>query len=593
MDPYNPQSPKPPFKFTGERIALMLGGTFIGALAIVFSFKLANPIVKKVCQSILEAPDKGERDMRVASVEAIVLKPGTISRRITTIGQLRANESVTIHTEMQGRIKEIAFKEGSMVKKGDVLIRFEDEELQAELAKAEADVEYRQVKFDRMTNPQFKGFTRGHDFDQERGNLNVAKAAVELAKAKLAKATITAPFDGKIGLINVSAGAFVDTQKELVTIVDFDPMKIDFKIPEKFIHDIGVGQTAVVKLDSFPEHPFQATVEAIDSRVDPQTHSIAVRASIPNEDGKLQTGLFGSVGVIIGVKNDALLVPESALGREGDIEYVWVVVNGKSARKRVLTGTKENGQVEITAGLRVDEIVVTSGQLKLGEGTAVKISNMPGGDVEVTDEGEESTKPQAAASPSKKDVSPPSNEASPKVSGSSDQGHKDVIKPAHLKDEGAPAVAGMPDVKDPPTKDEVKPSESLPQNPAASTPLPPTPGVEAKPEALPNESSSAKPVEPLKTEKEADKAPLSDSKPVETTPKAEIAPSPESLSKDSVSPQLDSVKPPSVSDKGDIETGNAILKVKEESDEDSPELDSEDSFFTKARNYVVNLFKRS
>lgn len=379
MDSNNPQSPKPPFKFTGEKVALMLGGTLIGALAIVFTFKLATPIVKKACQSILEAPDKSDRDVRVASVEAIVLKPGTISRRITTVGQLRANESVTIHTEMAGRIKEIAFKEGSMVQKGDILIRFEDEELQAELAKAEADVEYRQVKFDRMNDPKFKGVTRAHDYDQERGNLNVAKAAVEVAKAKLAKATITAPFDGKIGLINVSVGAFVDSQKELVTIVDFDPMKIDFKIPEKFIHDIGVGQTAEIKLDSFPDHPFKATVEAIDSRVDPQTHSIAVRATIPNEDGKLQTGLFGSISVIIGVKNDALLVPESALGREGDIEYVWVVINGKAGRKRVLTGTKENGQAEITAGLRADEIVVISGQLKLGEGTAVKISNMEAG----------------------------------------------------------------------------------------------------------------------------------------------------------------------------------------------------------------------
>lgn len=391
MDLSQPQPPKPPFKLTGERIAFLLGGTLIGILVVGFGFKMATPIVKKVCQSILENPDKTAREARVVSVEAAILKPGSISRRITTVGKLRANESVTLRAEMPGRIKEIAFREGTMVKKGDVLIRFEDEELQAELEKAEADVEYRQVRFGRFESLQTKGLGRGTEYDQERGLLNIAKAQVEVAKAKLAKATIYAPFDGKIGLIQegVNVGATVDGQKELVTLVDSDPMKIDFKVPEKFIHDIGVGQTAEVKLDSIPDQSFQATVEAIDSRVDPQTHSIAILALVPNEDGKLQAGLFASIGVIIGVKSDALLLPESALGREGDIEYVWVIANGKAGRKRVLTGTKENGQVEITAGLRPGEIVVTSGQLKLGEGTAVKISNMES-DVEVEDDDDDS-----------------------------------------------------------------------------------------------------------------------------------------------------------------------------------------------------------
>ena len=410
------QSPQPPFKVSGERIALLIGGALIGALIIGFGFKMATPVVKKVCQSILDSPDKPGREARVVSVEAIVLKPGTISRRITTVGKLRANESVTLRAEMQGRIKEIAFKEGTMVKKGDVLIQFEDEELQAELTKAEAEVEYREVRFGRFESLQTKGLGRGIEFDQERGQLNMAKAQLEVAKAKLAKATIYAPFDGKIGLIqDASVGAIVDGQKELVTLVDFDPMKIDFKVPEKFIHDIGVGQTAEVKLGSMPDQNFQATIEAIDSRVDPHTHSISVRAVAPNEDGKLQAGLFASIGVIIGVKNDALLVPESALGREGDIEYVWVVVNGKSGRKRVLTGTKENGQAEITAGLRPDEIVVTSGQLKLGEGTPVKISNMGEGDIEVTDddEGAENIKEPSAARQQKTDEETKDVEAKP------------------------------------------------------------------------------------------------------------------------------------------------------------------------------------
>lgn len=452
MDPFDQNTPKAPSKFTSERIALLVGGALIGALAIGFGFKMATPIVKKVCQSILESPEKATREARTASVEAVVVKPGTISRRITTVGKLHANEFVTLRAEMQGRIKEIAFKEGSMVKKGDALIHFDDEELQAELTKAEADVEYRQVRFGRFESLQSKGLGRGTEYDQERGQLNMAKAAVDVAKAKLAKATIYAPFEGKIGLIDVSVGAIVDGQKELVTLVDFDPMKIDFKVPEKFFHDIGVGQTAEVKLDSIPDQIFQATVEATDSRVDPQTHSIAVRATIPNVDGKLQTGLFGTVGVIIGVKNDALLVPESALGREGDIEFVWVVVNGKTGRKRILTGTKENGQVEVTAGLRPGEIVVTSGQLKLGEGTAVNISNMGGEDVEVTDadDDDDSKETKTSSVPEKKVDSPGEAKEEAKAS---DEPKKDVAAPKDAPKPEASAIHSTNPPSAPETKE--------------------------------------------------------------------------------------------------------------------------------------------
>lgn len=636
MDPNNSQNSKSPFKFTGERVALMLGGTLIGALAIVFSLKLATPIVKKACKSLLEAPDKGERDVRIASVEAVALKPGTISKRITTIGKLRANEYVTIHSEMQGRIKEIAFKEGTMVKKGDTLIRFEDDELQAELAKAEADVEYRQVKFDRMQKPEFKGHVREHEYDQERGNLNIAKAAVELAKAKLAKATITAPFDGKIGLINVSVGAFIDTQKELVTIVDFDPMKIDFKIPEIHIHDIGVGQTAEVKVDSFPDQVFQATVEAIDSRVDPQTHSIAVRATIPNEDGKLQTGLFGSVGVIIGVKNDALIVPESALGREGDIEYVWVAVNGKAGRKRVLTGTKENGQVEITAGLREGEIVVTSGQLKLGEGTAVKISNMGGGDVEVTDEeiGATSAKDSSPKNGSKtlaaqptpqssepgKDTKPEPTASKPESSlietkpetpiVSAQQVEQSATKAELAKTPGEPSKSEelSKNVNIEPTKSpeqlaptspltgqtavkEHKTSETPPPNvvTAEKKPETSTPAVhEGNPTSFPSNNGGAI---PSGSPNSADKIKNESASAVQTPPTTELQ------AKESEKPATDS----SNTSSQNIEKKAAINKfeLKPKVDISQNIIASSDkesyfsSIFTKARDFAVNLFKRN
>ena len=161
--------------------------------------------------------------------------------------------------------------------------------------------------------------------------------------------------------------------------------------------------------------------------------------------------MFASVGVIIGVKNDALLVPESALGREGDIEYVWVVMNGKSGRKRVLTGTKENGQVEIVAGLRPGEIVVTSGQLKLGEGTAVKISNMEGNDVEVLedDEDAETTNATQKEGTPKKDEDAPSGAPTPSTGtgqeGKNSNAANATPSPEEQKPLPSPSQSGSPE----------------------------------------------------------------------------------------------------------------------------------------------------
>jgi membrane fusion protein (multidrug efflux system) len=373
-------------RVSNPRIFLTIIGALLSVLIFFTGIKFVSPFVKDKCRSLLENSYKAEREARIASVETMIVKPSVMFRRLSALCKLRANQLVTLRSEMRGRIKEIAFKEGSIVKKGDILIRFEDEELEAEVAKVEAEVEYRQARFNRLERLQPMGLKSGIEYDHERGQLNIAKANLEVARVRLAKATIHAPFEGKIGLINVSAGSVVDSSTELAALVDAFPMKVDFKVAEKFFYDIGIGQSAEVLLDSMPGQIFQATVDAIDSCIDSQTYSIAARAIILNENEKLQPGLFGRINIIVGIKNDALMIPEMALCREGEIEYVWIVVNGKAGRKRVLTGIREKGQVEITAGLKPNEIVVIAGQHKLSEGRSVRISNIEGNEVELNNE---------------------------------------------------------------------------------------------------------------------------------------------------------------------------------------------------------------
>ncbi|MBI1954236.1 MAG: efflux RND transporter periplasmic adaptor subunit [Proteobacteria bacterium] len=361
-----------------DKWPLLGGGIVVGLLIMWVLFKIFTPVMKSVCTFVLESEEEKmiSRRERVRPVEAVEVKLGTISKRIATVGKLRANESVTIRSETHGRIKEIAFKEGTDVKKDDVLIRFEDSDAQAEWKQAQAELILRKGDFERISKLQSQHIESVKKREEAKAQFAMAEAKVEAAKARLEKTVIVAPFEGTIGLIDVSPGTYIQVGQDLVTLVDNTPIKLDFKISEKYLNDIGVGQQADVRLDGFPSEVFRATVEALDSKVDHLSHSISVRAVIPNDDKQLRAGLFANVNLIIGEKGDAILIPESALEREGQIEYVWVIQKGKAGRRPVLTGTKENYMVEIIAGLREGELVVTAGQLRLGDGMAVKITNM-------------------------------------------------------------------------------------------------------------------------------------------------------------------------------------------------------------------------
>jgi membrane fusion protein (multidrug efflux system) len=352
-------------------------GILAGLLTIWLALKALRPIARSACGYIMDSDDDKRlgREGRQVSVEASTVNLGTMSKRINTVGKLNANAIVTIKSEINGRIKEILFTEGREVSKGDPIIQFEDQDAQAELKQAEAEFARTEADFERLSKLHEQKIGSSKDYDKARADYKMSEAKVEAAKARLAKTVIQAPFDGTVGLINFSAGAFVQVNQELVTIVDSSPMRVEFKVPEKFANDVGVGQQAEVKIDAFKDQTFMAMVDAVDAKVESESHSIAIKASIPNENGLLKAGLFANISLIIGEKGDTLMVDEAAVDRDGEIEFVWTVEKGKAGRRRVLTGVRENGKIEIIAGIRPGQIVVTSGQIKLADGVRVKIVN--------------------------------------------------------------------------------------------------------------------------------------------------------------------------------------------------------------------------
>jgi len=361
-----------------ERVPFIIGGALIGVLGLWLFLKLTTPAIRAVCKVILQdSGSASHRESKTIPVEAAVVKQGNISRRIVTVGRLRANEEVMLKAELHGRIKEITFREGTHIEKGDAIIQFEDADTQAQLRQAEAELTLHKAEYERISHLHTQNIQSKKQLDEIVAKRDAAEARVEEARATLEKKKIVAPFSGIMGLIHVSEGAYVQAGQDLVMIVNTTPIKVDFKVPEKHVHDVGAGQTAEITLEGFKDEIFRFAVDAVDSKVNEQSHSLAIRASNPNEGNLLHAGLFANVSLIIGDKADAILIPETSLHREGDIEFVWVIKKGKAGRQRVISGTRENNVVEIISGLRPDMMVVTAGQIRLGEGTKVRIMNLP------------------------------------------------------------------------------------------------------------------------------------------------------------------------------------------------------------------------
>ena len=351
------------------------------ALVTVVAYHAIKPVVRGGCKIILKS-DNQESLMqmmdRVASVEAKKVSLGTTLKQINSIGILKANLEAVIKSEINGKVSKIAFKEGSEVKKGDILIEFEDDGLKAEVAKWEAEYDLRKIESDRQKGLFSKKSTSLQAVQKAEAEMKSSKAQLDNAKFQLTKAVISAPFDGKIGILKNVAypGNIISPQTELVYLVNTSKITVEFMVPAKYVEEVAEGQSVDVSVDAFPDKSFSGIVEAIDSEIDTKNHSILVKAVIDNDSELLQHGMFASVKLTVGEKNNVVLVDEDCVDREGQHEFVWIIDDkGRAYRRAVITGSKDESGVEIISGLKEGEIVVTAGQLKLTDGKKVKILN--------------------------------------------------------------------------------------------------------------------------------------------------------------------------------------------------------------------------
>ncbi len=320
-------------------------------------------------------PTAGNAPNAPVPVEVFEVRSSTVQEDLSAVGSLRSNESVMLRPEVAGRISKIGFRDGQVVKRGQLIVALDASVNQAEVAQARAEFDLAQSNLKRVEDLASKNFVSSSAKDQAASSVQVSEAKLKLAEARLAKMDILAPFDGMVGIRNVSVGDYVKDGTDLVNIEEIRTLKADFRIPERYFTLLRVGQKAEVTADAVPGEKFAATLDAINPRVDASGRSLELRALLGNANARLRPGMFVRVRLILGERQNALVVPEEAIVPAGTEFFVFKLAGDKAQRVAVKTGVRRDGQVEIVQGLSVGDRVVTSGQQRLGrDGQTVRVS---------------------------------------------------------------------------------------------------------------------------------------------------------------------------------------------------------------------------
>lgn len=319
------------------------------------------------------APQRGKGAESPIAVEVATARAATTTTDIRAIGGLQSDELVQISSEIAGRVAEFNFTEGAEVGAGDVLIKLDDALARAELADAQARYDLAAANNERATRLSRTGNVTEKAIDEATASFGIARAALELQRVRLAKHTIKAPFPGRVGLRNVSPGAFVAIGTPIVNLEKIDNVKVDFKLPELFLPAVDAGQTVEITIDALPRQRFTGKIYAIDPQVDVNGRALQLRARIPNADFVLRPGLFARIVVKGKQSREVVLAPESAIVPRGGETFVYTIENGRAIEAKVKLGERRGAEVEILDGLVSGTQIVTAGQLKLRNDVPIEI----------------------------------------------------------------------------------------------------------------------------------------------------------------------------------------------------------------------------
>jgi membrane fusion protein (multidrug efflux system) len=316
----------------------------------------------------------GGTPMSQAAVRVVVapVRSERLATEIEALGTAHANESIDVTAKVSNLVTAVRFEEGQQVHSGDLLVELDGSQARAELAIAEAAVTESRSQYKRSRELYTTRALSEAQLDQIEAALKANEARVAVAQAKLRDTMIRAPFAGRVGLRRVSLGSLVNPGTVITTLDDTATIKLDFTVPERYLSALTPGLPITAGSVAYPGKTFEGKVSSVDSRVDPSTRSVIVRALVPNPDQLLKPGMFLNVRLSRGA-TDALMLPEQALVPEQGDVFVFVL-DGDSVEKRLIrTGQRRVGEVQVLQGLVAGDQVVTEGTQKLRDGAKVQV----------------------------------------------------------------------------------------------------------------------------------------------------------------------------------------------------------------------------
>ena len=318
---------------------------------------------------------KESKGKNILNVNAIIASPKTISDEIYINGSLLPDEEVNLSFETSGKIVEINFKEGSFVKKGDLLAKVNDKSLQAQLHRYTSQLKLAEDRVYRQSTLLKRDAVSQEAYEQVKTDLATLKAEIELVKANIELTELRAPFDGVIGLRGVSVGAYASPSVVVAKLAKISPIKVQFAVPEHYADDVKPGYNVEFSLPGEIEM-FHAKVYAKESMIDPVTHTLTVRAICENTNGASLAGRYASVNLEKQRIEDAITVPSESIVPEMGVDKVYLYKSGKAQPVTVTTGIRTDKDVQIVSGLSHGDTVIVSGTLQLRMGLPVVLDNI-------------------------------------------------------------------------------------------------------------------------------------------------------------------------------------------------------------------------
>lgn len=305
-------------------------------------------------------------------VVATVVQQQPFAQVVEALGTATANEAIVVTAQETDKIEALLFDDGDLVKRGQLLVRMNIKEEQARLNELKINLAEAQRQLNRVKGLVKEKAASQQLLDEREAQVDALIAQIDVAEAQIADREIRAPFDGLLGVRQVSDGALVRPGDQITTLDDIQTLKVDFSVAERHLPSVKLGQKVQATSIAYPGQLFEGEISHIDSRVDAATRAVRVRAKISNPELLIRPGMLLQVLVQKSVMQ-SLVIPESALVPIDDQQFVFVVENGKVRRLAVQLGARKPGEVQVMAGLTEGQQVVTQGTLRLQDGIDVKI----------------------------------------------------------------------------------------------------------------------------------------------------------------------------------------------------------------------------